>query len=123
MKAEASAASEAVKAPPRRRGRRPVVSREDLVAAALRLGPDRLALQDIANELGVTRTSLYYDVRDQAELGRLVLSELIDKTHESHQLPSSDATWEVWLEDWARALRSRRLQWRRGSGLRAAIRS
>ena len=71
---------------------------EDLVAAALRLGPDRLALQDIANELGVTRTSLYYDVRDQAELGRLVLSELIDKTHESHQLPLSDATWEVWLE-------------------------
>lgn len=109
MKREPIAGSDGVVTVKRGRGRRAVVSREELVAAALRLGPERLALQEVANELGVTRTSLYYYLRDQAELGRLVLSELIDATHDSHRLPPSDATWEVWLEDWARALRGRRL--------------
>ena len=92
-----------------RRGRRRVVSREDLIAVALRLGPDGIALQNVAAELGVTRTSLYYYVRDQVELGRLVLKELIDSTSSGHHLPPLDASWEIWLEDWARALRDRRL--------------
>jgi AcrR family transcriptional regulator len=104
-----SAASDGLLTAKPRRGRRPIVARDDLVATALRLGPDRLALQGVADELGVTRTSLYYYVRDQAELGRLVLGELIDASMRGHRLPAADASWEVWLEDWARAQRDRRL--------------
>lgn len=94
---------------PKRRGRRPSISREDLIREARRLGPDGIGLQAVADALGVTRTSLYYYVKDQAELGRLVLTALIDDATDERWLPSEKADWSEWLEVFAFELRRKHL--------------
>ena len=96
-------------APPKRRGRRPTISREELVREARKLGPDGIGLQAVADALGVTRTSLYYYVKDQAELGRLVLTALIDEAIDERWLPSEGADWSEWLEAYAFELRRKHL--------------
>ena len=88
-----------------KRGRPPSFSREELIAAARRLGPDGIALQAVAEELGVARTSLYWHVRDQAELGELVLTALVDEASVGDWTPEDGAPWERWLEAFARTLR------------------
>ena len=93
----------------KRRGRRPSISRDELVRAARELGPDGIGLQAVADALGVTRTSLYYYVKDQAELGRLVLTALIDEATNSRWLPGEDADWSEWLEAFAVELRRKQL--------------
>jgi AcrR family transcriptional regulator len=88
-----------------KRGRPPSFSRDELIAAARRLGPDNIGLQAVAEELGVARTSLYWHVRDQAELGELVLAAIVDEASVGDWTPDDDATWQDWLEAFARTLR------------------
>src|SRR5512134_425326 len=59
-----------------RRAARPSLDRAQIVAAALRIvdaeGSDALTLRRLAETLGVTAMSLYWHVRDKAELLELV---------------------------------------------------
>ena len=88
-----------------KRGRPPSFSREELIAAARRLGPDNIGLQSVAEELGVARTSLYWHVRDQAELGELVLATIVDDSSIGDWTPDDGAPWDQWLDAYARTLR------------------
>jgi AcrR family transcriptional regulator len=88
-----------------KRGRPPSFSRDELIAAARRLGPENIGLQAVAEALGVARTSLYWHVRDQAELGELVLAAVVDEASIGDWTPGEGATWEQWLEAFARTLR------------------
>ncbi|MCU1373240.1 MAG: Tetracyclin repressor protein [Actinomycetia bacterium] len=90
----------------KRRGRPPSFSRQELVTAARQLGPDGIGLQPVAAALGVSRTSLYWHVRDQDELGELVLAELVHEASTGDWAPPEDAGWEVWLDAYARSLRT-----------------
>jgi AcrR family transcriptional regulator len=90
----------------KRRGRPPSFSRKELVTAARELGPDGIGLQQVAAALGVSRTSLYWHVRDQDELGELVLAELVHEASGGDWAPADDADWRVWLEAYARVLRT-----------------
>jgi TetR/AcrR family transcriptional regulator, tetracycline repressor protein len=90
---------------PAKRGRPPSFSRDELIAAARRLGPEGISLQAVAEELGVARTSLYWHVRHQAELGELVFAHLVHEASVGDWTPSDGATWEEWLDAYARALR------------------
>jgi TetR/AcrR family tetracycline transcriptional repressor len=90
---------------PSRRGRPPTFSRDELLATARRLGPDGIGLQNVANELGVARTSLYWHVRDQNELGELVLAEIVHEATAGGWTPDDDASWTVWLQNYTRTLR------------------
>jgi TetR/AcrR family transcriptional regulator, tetracycline repressor protein len=89
----------------KRRGRPPSFSRADLVATARALGPDGIGMKEVAAALGVSRTSLYWHVRDQDELGEVVLAEVIDEASIDGWEPDDGAGWEAWLEAYARTLR------------------
>src|SRR3954451_5054244 len=88
-----------------KRGRPPSFTRDQLIAAARRLGPDGIGLQAVAEELGVARTSLYWHVRDQAELGELVLAAIVEEASVGDWTPAGGSTWDQWLEAYARTLR------------------
>ena len=87
-----------------RRGRPPTFTRDELVEAAKSLGPDNIGLQNVARALGVARTSLYWHVRDQSELGELVLASILSEGV-THDWAPADAPWDQWLESYARTLR------------------
>src|SRR5579862_3505070 len=90
----------------RGRGRPVTIEREQLVAAALELGPDNLALRDIAEALAVPRTTVYYHVRSPTELGRLVLSTLLATGRGAPSLRVDDEPWQAQLESFARRQRN-----------------
>jgi len=87
-----------------RRGPRPQLDRERIVAAALRIvdaeGVPALSLRRLADDLGVTPMSLYWHVADKAELlelvGQAVLSEI--------ELPARTGGWKEQLRDVHRAM-------------------
>ena len=94
----------------KRRGRPPSFTREELVATARQLGPDGIGLQQVAAALGVSRTSLYWHVRDQDELGELVLAELVEEEGakvgpDGWGPVDPEAGWSDWLDAFARILR------------------
>ena len=82
-----------------RRAARPPLSREQIVGAALRLvdaeGVEALSLRRLAEALGVTPMSIYWHVRDKAELlelvGHAVLLEIV--------IPASRGDWRDQLRD------------------------
>ena len=88
-----------------KRGRPPSFSRDELIAAARKLGPSGILMQAVAKELGVARTSLYWHVRDQAELGELVLAAIVQESSVGDWTPGDGATWDQWLEAYARTFR------------------
>jgi TetR/AcrR family tetracycline transcriptional repressor len=75
------------------------------VATARALGPDGIGMKEVAAALGVSRTSLYWHVRDQDELGELVLAEVIAEASIDGWEPDEGAGWPAWLEAYARTLR------------------
>ena len=92
--------------PMTRRGRPPSFSREELLAAARRLGPEAITLQNVADALGVARTSLYWHIKDQNELGELVLAEVVHEATAGAWTPDAGASWSEWLDTYARTLRT-----------------
>jgi AcrR family transcriptional regulator len=83
---------------PRRAARQPL-DRERIVAAALAIvdaeGTEALSLRRLADALGVTPMSLYWHVRDKAELldlvGEAVLAEI--------EIPPAKGDWRAQLRD------------------------
>ena len=63
--------------PRRRRGRKPLISRERIVEAAFELGIEHLTMAAVANRLGVSHQSLYNWVRDRDELIDLVSDQFV----------------------------------------------
>jgi AcrR family transcriptional regulator len=87
-----------------RRGPRPQLDRERIVAAALQIvdaeGVAALSVRRLADDLGVTPMSLYWHVADKAELlelvGHAVLAEV--------ELPGRSGAWKAELRDVHRAM-------------------
>lgn len=98
-----------VERPTGRRGRPPNFSRAELIAAARRLGPDALSLPAIAKELGVSRTSLYWHVRDAPELGATVLADILDRDAPHRWVPDPSLSWSDELAALARSVHVRLL--------------
>lgn len=63
--------------PRRRRGRKPLISRERIVEAAFELGIEHLTMAAVADRLSVSHQSLYNWVRDRDELIDLVSDQLV----------------------------------------------
>ena len=88
-----------------RRGRPPSFTREELIGAARRLGPDAVSLPAVAAELGVARTSIYWHVRDREEIGELVLGAIIDEGDTAQWAPEPRRSWNEVMGSYARTTR------------------
>ena len=73
---------------------------DQLVRAALDLGPTRLNLREIARRLGVPRTTVYNRVRNVDELGALVLGCLMGEVLSQGWAAPVDGTWRECLASW-----------------------
>ena len=88
-----------------KRGRsvpRPQLSRDVVVTAALRVveaeGGDALTMRRVADEIGVSASSLYGYVANKEELVQLVLEQIMTEI----PLPRPGADWRDMLRTWAR---------------------
>ena len=95
--------------PTRRGGRRSSFEQSELMAVALELGPDNLDMRSVADALAVPRTTVYNHVRSPEELGRLVLSSLLDAWQEPARGPLGVGSLPAQLEAFAMRLRDRLL--------------
>jgi TetR/AcrR family transcriptional regulator, tetracycline repressor protein len=100
-----SATSDGTHAKAARRGRPSRIERENLIAVALQLGPENLALSVVAKSLDVPRTTVYNYVRTPEELGQLVLSSLLDALEDSATRVRDLVSWEAQLKRYAINLR------------------
>jgi AcrR family transcriptional regulator len=76
-----------------------------LISCALSLGPDHLALRDIADALGVPRTTIYNSVRSSDEVGRMVLASLVAGGYDASWENLEHESWQAWLEAFAQRTR------------------
>jgi TetR/AcrR family transcriptional regulator, tetracycline repressor protein len=90
---------------PQRRGRTPRISREQIVAAALKLPREELTMQAVASELGVDRKAVNYHVGDRDGLLGLMAFELFEAELSRLSVPT-DSDWQQSLRVYARALRN-----------------
>jgi TetR/AcrR family tetracycline transcriptional repressor len=96
--------------PTRRGGRRSSFEQSELIAVALALGPDDLDVRSVADALAVPRTTVYNHVKSPEELGRIVLSSLLDTRHDAATGRLDDAPpWQGELESFALRVRDRLL--------------
>jgi len=90
--------------PRRRNVPRPQLSREVVVAAALRVlekdGGDALTMRRVADEIGVSASSLYGYVANKEELVQLVL----DRIFEDLVPPPEGGSWQDTLKGFGRAM-------------------
>ncbi|ADP79531.1 Tetracyclin repressor domain-containing protein [Pseudofrankia inefficax] len=84
----------------------PTFSREEMIAAARRLGPDAANPAALAAELGVARTSIYWHVRDRSDIGELVLGAIIDEGESARWSPQPARSWNEVMESYARVTRA-----------------
>lgn len=102
---------------------RPPLDRAAIVEAALRLldqvGLDQLSTRRLAAELGVKGPSLYWHVKNMAELRDLMADQLL-----TDALPAPDAfdDWRDWLAEGARGFRRAALSHRDGARILAGAR-
>ena len=93
-------------APKRGRAPRPQLSRDVVVSAALKVveseGGDALTMRRVADEIGVSASSLYGYVDNKEELVQLVLEQIMTEI----KFPSADGDWQQILRGWAREVRS-----------------
>lgn len=80
----------------RRRGRRPLLSRERIVAAARTLPPESLTMKAVAEVLGVDRKSLNYHVIDRDGLLELIAFDAFEREVALVDL-DRDADWRELL--------------------------
>jgi AcrR family transcriptional regulator len=84
--------------PQRRLGRPPLVDRESIARAAQAVGLEDLTMRAVAEQLGVSATSLYYHVRDRDDLVRLVAEHSAARI----SFPEDRGQhWVQWLAEWA----------------------
>lgn len=89
--------------PPRRgRSARPQLTRDLVVAAALKVveseGGGALTMRRVADEIGVSASSLYGYVASKEELVQLVLEQIMSEI----AFPPADLDWRDALRQWAR---------------------
>ncbi len=81
---------------------RPQLSRDVVVAAALKVveaeGGDALTMRRVADEIGVSASSLYGYVANKEELVQLVLEQIMTEI----PLPRPGADWQDMLRSWGR---------------------
>jgi TetR/AcrR family tetracycline transcriptional repressor len=90
---------------PRRRGvPRPQLSRDAIVAAALKVveadGGDALTMRRVADQLGVSASALYGYVANKEELVQLVLEQIIGEI----PVPAAGGGWQDTMRSFAREL-------------------
>lgn len=89
-------------APKRGRAPRPQLSRDVVVAAALKVveseGGDALTMRRVADEIGVSASSLYGYVANKEELVQLVLEQIMTEV----PFPAPGQDWQDTLRTWAR---------------------
>jgi AcrR family transcriptional regulator len=89
-------------APRRGRAARPQLSRDIVVAAALKVveseGGDALTMRRVADEIGVSASSLYGYVESKEELVQFVLEQIMTEI----QFPSGDLDWREAMRRWGR---------------------
>lgn len=87
-----------------KRAVRPPLDRDRIVVAALRIldnqGVEALSLRRLADALGVTPMSIYWHVRDKAELFELVGQAVLAEV----ELPPTSGDWRQELRDLHRAM-------------------
>jgi AcrR family transcriptional regulator len=92
---------------PRRRGRPPQITLDQVVRAAAEIGLEDLTVQAVADHLGVTRAAVYHYVESTDELRRLAAYGLLP----AFELIVADLeTWQDWLRAFAAAGRKWRLE-------------
>jgi TetR/AcrR family transcriptional regulator, tetracycline repressor protein len=90
---------------PRRRSvPRPALNREVVVAAALKVleagGGEALTMRRVADQIGVSASSLYGYVANKEELVQLVL----DRIFEDVEIPSASRGWQEMIKDFSREM-------------------
>lgn len=89
-------------APKRGRAPRPQLSRDVVVTAALKVveseGGDALTMRRVADEIGVSASSLYGYVANKEELVQLVLEQIMTEI----SFPQAGQDWQDMLRGWAR---------------------
>lgn len=86
-----------------RPGRRPVLSQQRIVAAAIEAGLEGLTVRGLAQQLGVSHSALYRWVRNRDELLDLVSDALLEQVTLRSEEEATD--WRIWLADLAWAIR------------------
>ena len=87
------------RAAPRRVGRPPRISREQIAEAAVEIGLGELTLRAVAERLGVSIPALYHHVESKDDLVRLAA----DHAARRAVLPDDRGQhWALWLLEWAR---------------------
>jgi TetR/AcrR family tetracycline transcriptional repressor len=85
---------------------RPQLTRDVVVGAALQVveseGGDALTMRRVADEIGVSASSLYGYVANKEELVQLVLEQIMTEI----RFPSADGDWQQMVRDWAREARA-----------------
>lgn len=91
-------------APRRRSVPRPQLSRDVVVAAALEVvgkdGGDALTMRRVADQIGVSASSLYGYVAGKEELVQLVLDRLFGEV----EMPPEGGSWQDTLKEFARSM-------------------
>ena len=91
--------------PPRAPGRPQVLTRDEILTAALRIassvGLEQLTMRALAADLGVSAMSLYAHVADKDD----ILDAVIDRRLRESGIPSVDLEWMSWMADAAERLR------------------
>jgi len=91
-------------APRRGRAPRPQLSRDVVVAAALKVvetdGGDALTMRRVADEIGVSASALYGYVVNKEELVQLVLEQIIGEA----SMPQDAVGWEDFVRGFAREM-------------------
>lgn len=88
------------------RGRPRAFNDDDLIRAALELGPDRLSLGDVAAALGVPRSTVYNRVANPEDLGALVLSSRLESVLDTGWSAPAQGDWRDCLRSWVLHLRA-----------------
>jgi AcrR family transcriptional regulator len=87
---------------PRRRGRPALISREQIVDAALEVGIKDLTMSAVAERLGSTPQAFYRWVTDRDELIALVADALVERVEAP---PDNGRPWREWLAELASNIR------------------
>ncbi|CAM3427574.1 TetR/AcrR family transcriptional regulator C-terminal domain-containing protein [Kibdelosporangium persicum] len=83
-------------------------------------GLDGLSMRLVAARLDVQPAALYWHVKNKAELLDAMASAIFNDAADGLEAPRAGVTWQQWLADWARQLRTAMLRYRDGGRIFAS---